>query len=474
MDLSFEEIALQRFGYGRRLGETAPFDLQALLDQVEPGAAKAVGFVQSDSKSRISHLRRLTLRRREAKRGKRPEEASAIKRERISWLRTAYASEAHARVLWSVTQADSFFERLAFFWADHFTVSMAKSSLRALVGSYEAEAVRPYIAGDFRNLLRKAALHPGMQLYLDQNRSVGPASKVGRRGERGLNENLGREIIELHTLGVGAPYTQADVRQFAKLLTGVTVDEDEGIAVYDVDRAEPGTETVLGQRYGKNPEGLDAVLVALDDLARHPATARHLARKLAVHFLSDDPPEAVVQHLAATYSANDTQLMPVYRALLEHPASWQTFGQKVRQPFDYLVALLRVSLSPGREARITKPKVREFMAQDGMMISDPRAGNFPFTLAPLNAMGQLPWSAPGPNGWPEAAAAWISPQGLTERIQFATHLARGPLKKIEPRDLLVDAFGANKPDRVALLVKEAGDDREARSLILASPEIQRR
>ncbi len=471
MERSFEEISPQRFGYGRRLGEAMPGDQQTLLDQVQPGAAKTSGFVRSNAKSRIRDLRQLTLRQRRARKAKQPEEIKAVKRERATWLRTAYATEAHERVLWSVSQPDGFYERLAFFWADHFTVSMAKTSLRGLVGSFEAEAVRPFIAGDFRTLLRNAALHPAMQLYLDQNRSIGPASRVARRSKRGLNENLAREIIELHTLGVDGPYSQQDVRQFATLLTGMTVDETAGVAVYDPDRSEPAETRILGRRYG---EGQDAVLQALDDLALHPATGRHLARKLAIHFLSDTPPEAVVQHLETTYVDNDTQLMPLYRALLEHPASWETFGQKVRQPFDYLVALLRIALPLGREAEITKPKFRSFAAQDGTMISDPRPSNFPLTLAPLGAMGQLPWSAPGPDGWPEAAAAWISPQGLTERIGFATRLSRGPLKSTNPQQLLSIAFGENGPDRVALLAKAAGGDFEARSLILASPELQRR
>ncbi len=474
MERRFEEIAPLRFGYGRKLGEDPPQDAQSLLDQVEPGAAKKVTFARDPSETRIKDLRRLTERQRRARKNKDNDKARAVKRERISFLRGNYVEEAQERVLWSVTQPDGFYERLAFFWADHFTVSVAKTSLRALVSSYEAEAVRPFIAGDFRTLLRKAALHPAMQLYLDQNRSVGPDSKAGRRRKRGLNENLGREIIELHCLGVGGHYTQDDVRQFATLLTGVTVDEDAGVAVYDRDLVQPGLKTVLGRSYGENPDGIDAVYRALDDLAHNPSTGRHLARKLAVHFLSDEPPEAVVQHLEATYYDNDTQLMPVYRALLEHPASWETFGQKVRQPFDYLVSALRVSLPPGREAKITKARKKAFKTKDGMMSNDPLPRHYPYTLAPLTAMGQLPWSAPGPDGWAEAAEAWISPQGLTERLSFVTRLSRGPLKETQPKRLLADAFGPAETDRLALLMQEADGRSAKQSLILASPEFQRR
>ncbi len=474
MDDDFDLIAPQRFGYGRKPDQAPPQDRQSLLDQVPAGAAGKAGFVASDSKSRIRQLRDITLRLREARKVKDGDRILAVRHERVSFMRNAYVPEAHERVLWSVLQPDGFYERLAFFWSDHFTVSVAKASLRALVAPYEAEAIRPFIAGDFRALLRSAVLHPVMQLYLDQNRSVGPGSPMGLRSKRGLNENLGREVIELHTLGVGGAYSQDDVRQFATLLTGVTVDEDEGVSTFDPDLSEPGTMTVLGRRYGGDPAGLAAVLQALDDLARHPATARHLAWKLAVHFLADEPPDAVVQHLAETYLDNDTALMPVYRALLEHPASWQTYGRKVRQPFDYLVSALRVALPPGRERQAARPRHKAFETKDGTMSTDPLPGHYPLTLAPLNAMGQLPWSAPGPNGWPEVADAWISPQGLTERIAFADRLAGGPLRKTSPQELFDEAFGPLSPDRLALLMQETTRAQEATVLLLASPEFQRR
>lgn len=474
MDYSFDVIAPQRFGYGRKPGEAPPQDRQSLLDQVPAGAAGKVGFVADDSRSRIRRLRDFTLRLREARKAKDSDRILAIRRERVSFMRNSYAPEAHERVLWSVLQPDGFYERLAFFWTDHFTVSVTKASLRPLVSTYEAEAIRPFIAGDFRALLRSAVLHPVMQLYLDQNRSVGPGSPVGLRSKRGLNENLGREVIELHTLGVAGAYSQDDVRQFATLLTGVTVEEDEGVEAFDPDLSEPGSVTVLGRRYGGDPTGLAAVLQALDDLARHPSTARHLAWKLAVHFLADDPPEEVVQHLAATYLDNDTALLPVYRALLEHPASWETYGRKVRQPFDYVVAALRVALPPGREREAAEPRRKAFETMDGAMSSDPLPVHYPLTLFPLNAMGQLPWSAPGPNGWPEAADAWVSPQGLTERIDFADRLARGPLRKTPPQQLFDAAFGPLSPDRLALLMQETKEAQEATVLVLASPEFQRR
>ncbi len=471
---SFEEIALQRFGYGRRPGEAPPNSIQDLLDQVAAGVSKPPGFVNDGSRRRVIEFDSLAKRQREATQMSDDFAVTVVRRERATWMRTHYNTEAHQRVLWAVTQPDSFFERLVFFWADHFTVSTTRLPLRGLVGPYEAEAIRPFIAGDFRTLLRHAALHPAMLLYLDQDRSVGPNSRVGKRGKRGLNENLGREIIELHTLGVKGRYSQDDVRQFATLLTGVTIDEERGETIFNPDLSEPGSKTLLGRRYGGDPGGLAAVKGALDDLARHPSTAHHLAWKLAVHFLSDDPPDSVIQHMKAAYLESDTQLLPVYRALLEHPAVRETYGQKLRQPFDYLVAALRAALPPGEEAVLTRRQIREFKAKDGTMVTDPLPRDYPLTLLPLVALGQLPWSAAGPDGWPEGSKAWISPQGLTERIGFATRLARGPLQMTDPGVLLDAAFGEEAPDRIRLLLQETDRPVEARSLILASPEFQRR
>ncbi len=471
MDWTFEAVAPLRFGYGRRQGEAIVNDRESLLAQVPQGAAQPAGFVSGKSRARIKRLVALNNRIKAARKQKDAKEQEAAKRERGQVWQGSYGADAHGRVLWSVRQPLGFYERLAFFWADHFTVSAQKRTLRHLVGPYEVEAIRPHIAGDFATLLRQAALHPAMLFYLDQHRSIGPNSKLGRERERGLNENLAREIIELHSLSVQGPYGQGDVRQFAELLTGVMVDQKTGKQTFNRQASEPGTKALLGRVYGASPAGLDAVLEALDDLARHPATARHVARKLAIHFLSDDPPEEVVRHLEAAYRDNDTALMPVYRALLEHPASWQTFGQKVRQPFDFLVTTLRVALPPAKLAEVTARKTVE---GEGMEAGRGRPREWPWTLMPLSRMGQLPWTSAGPDGWAEEAEAWLSPQGLAERLALVAELVRGPWVKSKPKDLLATAFGDGPVDRLALLALEAGNAREARALILASPEFQRR
>jgi len=467
----FQVVAPLRFAYGRRPGEAVAVSREHLLAQVRAGAGATAGFVEEDSAARIRAVGESAQRLSHARRDGDKAEILRARKRRSHILQDAYLADAHRRVLWSVTQPLGFFERLAFFWTDHFTVSMANRSVRHLVGPFEAEAIRPHVAGDFVTLLRHAALHPAMLFYLDQDRSVGPGSLAARKG-RGLNENLAREVIELHTLGVGADYDQGDVRQFAELLTGVTVDRDRGQQVFDERRMEPGSEAVLGRVYGESPADFAAVLEVLADLARHPATARHLAWKLARHFCADDPPEALVRHLESAYLGHDTQLMPVYRALLEHPLAWETFGQKVRQPFDFLVTTLRLAMPVGRQSALEMEQPRA--ADDGMMgkIDSPR--RWPWTLQPLQQMGQLPWSAPGPDGWAEEAEAWISPQGLTERVTFVQRLVRAVFSDAPPEALVTDAFGPGGPDRLALLALEAGARPDANALILLSPELQRR
>jgi len=472
MERSFEEIAPLRFGYGYRRSEEPVTEREALLAQVPAGAASPAGFAGGTTGERRSRYFEFLTRSKEARRRKDPEAADKAKRERRQHLRSTYNSDAHARVLWSVEQPLGFYERLAFFWADHFTVSGVNRELLDLVAPHEVEAVRPFIAGDFSTLLRQAVLHPAMLIYLDQNRSVGPNSERGRRSDRGLNENLGREILELHTLGVQGDYSQDDVRQFATLLTGITVQRKTGEATFDPARSEPGGVQILGKTYAAGAGGFEAIIEALDDLAHHPATARHLAWKLARHFLSDEPPEEVIQHLATAYRDNGTRLMPVYRALLEHPAAYRTFGQKIRQPFDFLVTALRLAPTPDDLAKAVQPI--QSQEEEGMMGMEIDPSSFPLTLQPLTAMGQMPWRSVGPDGWAEEGAAWVSPQGLTERLSFATRMARGPLRRTRVPAMMRRAFGPLAGDRLALLLQEVQGAREARALILVSPEFQRR
>jgi uncharacterized protein (DUF1800 family) len=297
-----------------------------------------------------------------------------------------------------------------------------------------------------------------MVMYLDQQESVGPNSQVAqRRPGRGLNENLARELLELHTLGVGGAYAQDDVRQLAELLAGLTANAVGGTG-YNPERGEPGVETVLGVAYGGEAPDKGDIHAALEDLAAHPDTAAHIARKLAVHFVADDPDPDLVEHLRARFVATEGDLPEIHAALLEHPAAQAPALAKAKQPFDYVASALRALGVPG-EALLALPD--EAMQR--------------WFRAPLAAMGQ-PWSdPPGPDGWPEEAAAWITPQGMASRITWAAGLRRVEGFDLpDPRAFVQAALGPLAGPRVIFAAEAAESRPDGVAVVLASPEFQRR
>jgi uncharacterized protein (DUF1800 family) len=344
------------------------------------------------------------------------------------------------------------------FWADHFSVAARDGAGRELPGAMMQDAIRPNLTGRFADLLIAVETHPAMLIYLDQIRSFGPTSPVGLRRGRGLNENLARELLELHTLGVEAGYSQTDVRELAELLTGMAVHPD-GSLRFVRNRAEPGAETVLGVSYPENPaDGMVPVRAALADLAVRPETARHLARKLAVHFVSDTPDPALVAALEAAWIGTGGDLMAVYAALLEHPAAWAPAAEKARPPVEFVIASLRALGLDGRAiAALDDRRLRRAV------------------LAPMEAMGQ-PWQAPrGPDGWPEAAQDWITPQGLAARIRWAMEAPAQLVAALpDPRALLVRALEDAASGQLVWAVSGAENRAEGVGLVLASPEFNRR
>jgi uncharacterized protein (DUF1800 family) len=349
---------------------------------------------------------------------------------------------------------DAFRERLVWFWADHFTAEAKFRIDAGLPGAMIEDAIRPHVADRFADMLRGVTLHPAMLLYLDQVKSIGPNSRAGSRKGKGLNENLARELIELHTLGVAGSYSQDDVRQAAELLTGATTNPDVGF-VFNPDWAEPGAEVVLGITYAG--EGVGPIDALLDDLAMHPATAAHLARKLAVHFVSDTPDHGMVQAMTQAYVASGGVLMDVYAAMLHHPAAWGDVAEKARQPYDFIVAALgALAVSPDRIIAMAPNDFRKRV------------------LLPMATMGQ-DWGKPGgPDGWEEGAADWINAEGLAARITWAmeTPVGLGPLP--DPRDLVVRALGGRATARLIWAASAAESPIEGVGLILASAEFNRR
>ncbi|MGR3802394.1 MAG: DUF1800 domain-containing protein [Marinibacterium profundimaris] len=455
------DLADIRFGCGLSPVLAPPRDAQALLDGVLGPDTMAGRFpIESFEtfNTRVQGLRdaRAALRKagtqetRKARREVIRKISRAANNARADWA-------ARTLLRWTHTET-GFRERLVAFWADHFTTVGKSALLRYANSAFVESAIRPHVGGTFPEMLIAATTHPVMLDYLDQTASVGPNSPAAARRERlsGMNENLAREVMELHTLGVDGPYTQQDVREFAELLTGLTYRPDRGLA-YLQGWAEPGAETVLGKTYGAEPR-LAHIHEALTDLALHPSTADHIARKLAVHFVNDDPDPDLVAHLSARYRASGGDLPQVYAALLEHPAAWAPRLSKVKPPLDFMGSALRaLGVAEAAVSGLDFPAFRLTF------------------FVPMSLMGQ-PWKSPsGPDGWPEEEAAWITPQSLSARLRWAMAVPQTLCDGLpDPRDFVGQALGGFATEPVRFAASAAESRSEAIGLVLCSPAFQRR
>lgn len=370
--------------------------------------------------------------------------------------RTAYLNNVLATFGRAIDASIGFRERLVAFWTDHFTVVAGGGNQRHLVSPFIEEAIRPHVGGRFADMLRAVEMHPAMLLYLQQVTSVGPNSPAGQRRGRGLNENLAREMLELHTLGVGGGYTQTDVRELAELLTGLTFAPAEG-QYYAANRAEPGAETVLGVTYSDDAN-VAVIEQVLSDLAAHPATGGHLARKLAMHFVADDPDPSLVAAIASAYQSTGGDLLACYEVMLTHPAAWAQPPQKIRLPFDFVVGGVRA----------LGLKQRDLMALD---TNDYRR----LLFNPLRVMGQ-PWQKPsGPDGWPDQSSEWIIPQTMAGRISWAMAVPQKLIDPLpDPRDVVHWALGPDADPEVVFAVNAAVTPRDGIGVIFASAAYNRR
>jgi uncharacterized protein (DUF1800 family) len=441
-----------RFGYGLPLPQDAPTDVAAMLAALGRPDAMALRHPGLGFAAALPILREVQSTRKMQKgdTAKKPLYRKAL----LASDRVALAN-AHAGIAQALDAPDGFRERLVRFWTDHFSTTAKNRQLRLLPGTLIEDAIRPHVTARFADMLKAVTLHPAMLVYLDQVLSIGPTSRAGRKQNKGLNENLARELMELHTLGVNASYGQDDVRQMAELLTGLAVDFDKGF-VFEPRRAEPGAETVLGISY--SGDGTAPILKALDDLAMRPETADHIARKLAVHFVSDQPDADLVAHIRAAYLRTGGDLVAIYGALLDHPATWMPEQTKVRQPFDFIVASLRALSITGDT--VIKASDKQFQK---------------FVVQPMDAMGQPMQGPPGPDGWREDAAAWINPGGLAARINWAMEMPVQLAPELPtPLDLAKRALGPRAGKQLLWAVERAETTREGVGLVLASAEFNRR
>ncbi len=434
-------IAFNRFGLGRRRDEPVPTDPRAwLTDQLAgPDTAPTQGMLSSSDA--LSLLRALIEAKKDAPMvdGKRAptEEAHAFNRHS--------KAEVAALLAQAITTPAGFRERLVWFWANHFTVAARTRPAAACAGPFVREAIRPYVTGRFSDMVLAVERHPAMIAYLDQNRSMGEHSELGERRHKGLNENLARECLELHTITPAAGYTQADVTAFARILTGSMIDmahEPHGFR-YVAAAHEPGQQVVLGRTWPEGEEGQVAILAWLAD---HPATQHHLAVKLVRHFVADDPKPADVAHIEGVLRNTSGDLGAASRALIGLPNAWVPLT-KLRTPQDYVVAAMRaVGARPEMEPQL------------------PEA---------VRGLGQPVFGAPFPIGWPDRAADWLGPEQLLQRVDFAYQFAARVTDQ-EPAVLAENTLGPLLGAETLSEIRRAGSRQDGLTLLLSSPEFQRR
>lgn len=476
--MSTQYLAANRFGLGRRWDDPAIGDPRAWLTRqlgafdpapaaiaALPGrAAIAAAYLGYREDRQAMRQEAADMPMSEEEKGMDPE----LRRLSRSEIRRHYVDAASARLANAVATPTPFPERLTQFWANHFAVSADKITMIGFAGNHEFEAIRPNIMGKFADLLIAAVRHPAMLLYLDQAQSFGPDSPVAQRVRRrqkqaklGLNENLAREILELHTLGVRTGYTQADVTAFAKALTGLTVaglgkgagqrlmpaDARPGDTVFIAQLHEPGAQTILGKRYDQ--PGARQGEAVLRDLAVHPATAAHIATKLARHFTGDTPPPALVERLTADFRQTGGDLPSLYRALIASPEPWAGAPTMFKSPWDWAVSTMRALKLPAIGEKQNVPAI-------------------------FTQLGQPLWRPGSPAGYDDLVATWAGSAALMQRVELASRIAGRIGDRVDARKLapliLADAM---TPD-IEQAIARADSPGQALAMLFASPVFLRR
>ena len=459
-------IAANRFGLGARPGELALIGgeshewLRAQLRAPAP-ALSAPGL-----RSSAQILAQALELRRESRAQRNVQSAASARApedgvQRLpQYLRPIYTLEVTARLQHAVSTERPFLERLTQFWANHFAISIDKLFIAGLAGSFEREAIRPQVLGHFSDMLLAVETHPAMQLYLDNYLSVGPHSPAAQRRVRrekpriGINENLAREILELHTLGVGGGYTQQDVTTFAEVISGWSIageggrfgGGDPGRFLFRPELHEPGSQLMLGRRYTQ--EGFAQGMAVLRDLAAHPATAHFVATKLTRHFIADEPPPRAVAQLADAFTRTGGHLPSVYAALIDAREAWLEPLAKYKSPADYVVSCFRGLSVPVEADRVA--------------------------LTPFEVLGQRTWQPGSPAGWPDRSADWDGASALLKRIRWADAVGARLGNRRDALQLAPQLLGANLSAATGEAVMHASSAAQALTLLLASPEFMRR
>lgn len=491
-------IALNRFGLGGRPGDDPGADprqwLSGQLHRYEPRpqAIAALPATAKIASELADYLQKVREMRRDTPRPSRPAPAQPAMADTMQPAanemqdkedpsdpvaqarrfarrqgREYYAAAVGARASVAVASFTPFPERLVHFWANHFAVSADKLQVIGLAGAFEFDAIRPHVMGKFGEMLHAVERHPAMLLYLDQAQSIGPNSVAGQIVQRrqaaqraGLNENLAREILELHTLGVRTGYGQADVTEFARAMTGWTVagigrgrgarfagtDGEPGSFVFAERLHEPGARTILGRNWAQGGE--DQAGAVLDILATHPATARHIATKLARHFAGDEPPPALVARLEGAFLKSGGDLPTLYRTLIASPECWVAQPVKFKSPWEWSISAMRAL---------------------GTAQVQPAAAT-----GLLTQLGQPVWRPGSPAGWDDVAAAWAGPDAVMRRVEASERMAQRTRDTIDARARAAQLFPGALSDSSAQAIARAESPGQGVALMLVAPEFMRR
>jgi uncharacterized protein (DUF1800 family) len=465
------EIAVLRFGLGARPGDlAAAAEPRAwLMSQIKGPAPLAVNSPLAPSDQIFAGLLAARDERQKMKQASAAESPDAAPI--VNAIREAYQPHYRAQVLARAQSAAlttrPFAERLVHFWANHFAVSADKGVVYGLAGTLENEAIRPHVAGRFVDLLMAVEQHPAMIAFLDNQYSVGMDSTAARFASRfrstdssqpkrqfGINENLAREILELHTLGVNGGYSQADVTSFAQIITGWSIGGGKGRLAGGVpgrfyfrdNLHEPGPKVFLGKTYAQDGQRQGEAVLA--DLARRPETANFIATKLVRHFVADDPPPAAVDRLSRAFLSSGGDLPQVYKALIESPEAWDANARKFKTPEDFVFSTLRaLNVAPAGPEEV----IRSF-----------------------DLLGQRQFAPGSPAGWPDTSKSWDGSDALMHRVLWASRVGAKYESGVEPADLAAASLGGYARPETLTALRRAATSGQAVALLLMSPEFQRR
>lgn len=469
-------IAVNRFGLGAKPNEAAPQDpKQWLLSQFDAYQPLSSAWRQHKHTGALVSAFAKTRQNKMADKKEKKAKRKIFNRA----VRANYESAVQMRTQSALLSTTPFVERLVHFWANHFAVSTEKADVAHFAAALELDAIRPHVLGNFKDMLMAVEKHPAMLLYLNQVNSIGPESKMGLRvnkrkpgRKRGLNENLAREIMELHTLGVRSGYTQTDVTELARALTGWGVQggrqgknvikEANGF-MFNLQIHEPGTRTILQRRYSQADLGqAEAVLM---DLAISSSTAKHIATKLARHFVADNPPRALVDRLSRAFIHSQGDLSRVYRVLINAPEAWHNAPVKFKTPWEWLVSVLRAT---GQ---------KNLNGVKGRVGADAKKNNKKSSKkisAIMQQLGQPIWKPGSPAGYDDISASWLSPNALLRRVELAQRLAKILGSKLDSRVLARQVLLNSISSETQTAIARSESAASGLALLFVSPEFLRR